>query len=153
MATPDVGSRIIASLKALAICWVLTAAAIGIYTHDIAAFYTSLLWSLPLLGVGWILAGLPLISVGGRVLRWPVVLVAVIGAVGGVVVILLPTAMLWAYSRGTEHFRLDWAYLRRWPLFCAGIGACGASVYYWLLARAAARAGEGGAASGVTEIS
>jgi hypothetical protein len=141
MTAPDFFGRTIASLKALAICWLLTAGSIGIYGHDIAAFYVALLWSVPLLGVGWILAGLPLVAAGGRILRWPVVLVAAIGAVDGVAVILLPTALLWLYSHGTEHYKLDWAYFRRWPSFCAAIGACGAGLYYWLLGRAAAKAG------------
>lgn len=53
---------------------------------------------------------------------------------------LLPAGVLWAISSGTEHFKLDWDYLKGWPAFGAGIGASGVILYVWLLSRAVYRA-------------
>lgn len=87
------------------------------------------------MAVGWLLIAVPALLSGVQILRIPVVLVGILGAAAGVAVMLLPTAFLWALSRGREHFSLDWAYLSGWPAFAAAIGAIGLVVYRQLLSR------------------
>jgi hypothetical protein len=128
--------RITSSLRALGICWFVSGVALGLYIWDARGSFLFFFWSLPFFVVGWTLVGVPIIAMGNQILRIPKALLGVAGATAGAMVMLLPTLVLWAISLGTQHFKLDWAYLKGWPLFGAGIGGTGVILYSWLLSRA-----------------
>src|SRR6267154_81213 len=108
--------HIASSLRALGVCWFVSGVALGFYIWDVRGTLIFFFWSLPFFVVGWILVAIPIIVMGNQILRIPKILLGVAGAAAGAFVILLPTLALWAISLGTEHFRLDWAYLKGWPL-------------------------------------
>lgn len=73
---------------------------------------------------------------GNRIFKIPKIILGLVGGIAGASVTLLPTVILWTISLGREHFKLDWAYMRGWPLFGGCIGAAGLILYSWRLARA-----------------
>jgi hypothetical protein len=139
MVNPTLTIRIASSLAALGICWFVSGVATGLYIWDVRGTFLFFFWSLPFFVVGWTLVGIPIIVMGDQILRIPKALLGVAGATAGAMVMVLPTLVLWAISLGTQHFRLDWAYLKGWPAFGAGIGAAGVILYGWLLSRAVYR--------------
>jgi hypothetical protein len=128
--------RIASSFVALGISWFVSGVASGLYIWDVRGTFLFFLWSLPFFIVGWTLFGIPIIVMGDQILRIPMAFLGVAGAAAGAIVMLLPAFVLWAISLGTQHFRLDWAYLKGWPAFGSGIGASGVILYGWLLSRA-----------------
>ena len=136
MATAALTIRIASSLEALGLCWFVSGVATGLYIGDARGTFLFFFWSLPFFALGWALIGIPIIAMGNQILRISKTLLGVAGATAGAFVMLLPTWALWAISLGTEHFRLDWAYLKGWPAFGAGIGGSGVILYRWLLSRA-----------------
>jgi len=135
MVNPSLSVRIARSIGALAICWFVSGVALGLRIWDIRATFLFFFWSLPLFAVGWMLVGIPIIAMGSRILRIPKLLLGIAGAIAGASVILLPTVIGWAISLGTEHFVLNWTYLKGWPAFGAAIGAGGLTLYSWLFSR------------------
>src|SRR5690242_9815440 len=117
MSVPKLGSRINISIYALAICWFVTAIAVGLYAHDPRAFLACLFWSLPQFGAAWVLVVLPVVAMGQYILRIHVIVVIVVGAISGILIILLPIAIVWLLSRGTMHFKWNWEYFQGWPSF------------------------------------
>jgi hypothetical protein len=128
--------RIAISVMALGICWFVFGVALGIYSRDARGTFLFFFWSLPLFAVGWALVGIPIIAMGNQILRISKVFLGFAGAAAGVLIVLLPTVVLSAISLGSGHFRLDWSYMKGWPVFGAGIGASGMILYSWLLSRA-----------------
>ena len=136
--------RVVASLKALGILWLISGIAISAYYRDLSALFLVFVWSVPLFAAGWVLAGLPLIAIGNRVLKIPVIVLGILGAAAGCFVIsLFP---LWDWAMHLLHpvagvrYGLDlrWSYLIGWPAYCAFLGAGGMIMYRWLFSRAEA---------------
>jgi hypothetical protein len=133
-------TRIANCIAALGICWFVSGIASGLCYRDARVSFLMFLWSVPFFVAGFVLVGIPIVAIGNRILKIPKILLGLAGAVGGAFVILLPALVLWAGSLGSEHFRLDWAYLKGWPAFGAGIGVSGVILYSWLLSREVKRA-------------
>jgi hypothetical protein len=61
--------RIVASLKALGILWFVSGIAFGAHFRDVSASFLFFFWSMPYFAAGWVLAGIPVIAIGSRVLK------------------------------------------------------------------------------------
>ena len=129
--------RIETSLRALAICWLISGIAVGLRYHDMKLGMLFLMWSFPLCALGWVLAGLPAIALGGWMLRVPKLLLAVAGAVAGLLVMLLPAMVtLWMMREPARQLGVDRAYVSRSATLAAAMGASATVLYSVLLGRA-----------------
>lgn len=133
MDNPTLTIRIANSLLALAVCWFVSGVASGLRIRDIGATLLFFIWSLPFFAVGWALVGIPIIAMGNRILKIPKILLGAVGAAAGALIMLLPSLVFWAL--GSVNSPMNWAYLKGWPAFGAGIGASGVILYSWLLSR------------------
>jgi hypothetical protein len=133
--------RVEVSVIALTICWIVYGAAFGIYLRDPQGSVAFYIWSVPFFVAGWLFIGIPVITMGDRILRIPKVLLGVAGAIAGEVVMVLPFFVLAVIAHGTIDFS-GW----RWSFkdstitfftFAPAIGASGVILYAWLLSRAA----------------
>ncbi len=136
--------RIVASLKALGILWCISGIAVGAYFKDLSASFLVFIWSMPYFAAGWILAGIPVIAIGSRVLKIPFFVLGILGATVGFFVILffplleLTIHLLHPVAGVSYGLDLHWSYLAGWPGFCASLGAGGMILYRWLFSRAEA---------------
>ncbi len=134
--------RVILSFAALAICWLVSTIAFALHIGDDRALVAFFIWSVPFFAVGWILAGIPIIAMGVRILKIPKLLLGVAGAVAGLLVMLLPVLVMWVISPGDVNFtnltKTKWTWSDGDVLFvfAAGIGASATILYSWLLSRA-----------------
>jgi hypothetical protein len=136
--------RIVASLKALGIVWFISGIAVGAYFRDLSAIFLVFVWSVPFFAAGWILAGIPVVAIGSRVLKVPFFVLGILGAAVGFFMILFAPLLDWTMHllhpvAGVRYgFALHWSYLIGWPGFCASLGAGGMIMYRWLFSRAEA---------------
>jgi hypothetical protein len=136
--------RIVASLKALGILWFVSGIAFGAHFRDVSASFLFFFWSMPYFAAGWVLAGIPVIAIGSRVLKIPVFVLGILGAAVGFFVILFFPLLDWTIHlmrpvAGVRYgLDLRWSYLIGWPGFCASLGAGGMIIYRWLFSRAGA---------------
>ncbi len=131
--------RMETSLRALAICWLISGIAIGLRYHDMKLGMLFLMWSFPLCALGWVVVGLPVIALDGRILRVPKLLLAGAGAVAGLLVLLLPAlVMLWMMQGPGQQVGVDRAYLIRSATLAATMGSS-ATVLYGVLLGSAVR--------------
>lgn len=135
MSVPTLAIRVNISINALAICWFVTAIAVGLYALDLRSFAAALIWSTPLFIPGWVLVALPVVAVGERILRIPVIILALMGAISGLLIVVLPFFIVWMIAPGSKHFKFEfqWAYFRGLPSLGAANGACGMTLYRWML--------------------
>jgi hypothetical protein len=87
--------RIVASLKALGILWFVSGIAFGAHFRDVSASFLFFFWSMPYFAAGWVLAGIPVIAIGSRVLKIPVFVLGILGAAVGFFVILFFPLLDW----------------------------------------------------------
>ena len=96
-----VGRRVLCSFKALSLAWLIS----GIISTILGRQYLvgSWLWLIPVFGsfcflAGWVVVGIPIVTLGDRILRMNVLLVMMLTGIGGAVTMLLPTALLLALA-------------------------------------------------------
>ncbi|WP_144312458.1 hypothetical protein [Terriglobus saanensis] len=132
--------RIAISFAALAICWYTSAVAAGLRFQDPGMTALLFLWSLPFFAVGWVLAGIPMIAMGNRILRIHTILLGFAGAIAGAFAILIPFFVSAVIANGTiNSSEWRWSSLESWPAFGAGNGTCAVILYRWMLSRATKR--------------
>ena len=90
--TPDVPlhDRIIVSVAALAICWLVSGVGFGLYLRDPKGSVVFFIWSVPFFAAGWAVMGIPVIAMDNRILKVPKLLLGLAGAVVGACIMLLP---------------------------------------------------------------
>jgi hypothetical protein len=134
-------NRIATSLEALGIVWFVSGIAFGAHFRDVSASLLFFFWSVPFFAAGWILAGIPIIAMGSRILKIPVFVLGILGAAVGFFVILFFPLLDWTIHllrpvAGVRYgLDLRWSYLIGWPAFCAALGAGGMIIYRWLFSR------------------
>ncbi len=132
--------RLWASVGALAICWFMGSIAFGVYLRDGGATLAFFFWSVPFFIAGWVLVGLPMIAMGDRVLKVPILLMGIAGAIAGTLVVLLPFVLTALILNGSIHLQEDWnSEKSALPAFGAGIGACAMMLFRWFLGLGASR--------------
>jgi hypothetical protein len=102
MAAVTLGERVGYSLLALGPIWFVSGVAVAIQARDASVAPLVWVWSVPVFVFGWVLMGLPLIAMGDLVCRTPKIILGVAGAVAGILVILLPVAILELTDRKTN---------------------------------------------------
>ena len=131
----SMGERIWSSLIALAICWFSGGIALGIAIHDLRGIFLFFIWSIPFFAVGWLLVGLPVILLGDRVLRVPVLVMGIAGAFAGFLSYCLPFVVGASILGSNGKFKMDWNSPKAVLLKIAiGIAACALMLYRWMLA-------------------
>lgn len=136
MLTPPTPIRIIISLAVMAICWFVSGIAFGLYLKDPNASFAYFIWSIPFFAVAWAIAGLPIVFLGTRILKIPTILFGVVGALAGILSVLIFFVVFAQIANGTVNWSASrWPDLRGLPAFGAGNGACAVILYQWLLSR------------------
>lgn len=132
----SLGERIWSSLIALAICWFSGGIALGIAIHDLRGIFLFFIWSIPFFAAGWILVGLPVILLGDRVLRVPVLVMGVAGAAAGFLLMCLPFVLGALFLGLNGKFKMDWnSSEAKLTEIGIGLGACAMMLYRLMLAR------------------
>jgi hypothetical protein len=143
MAEVPLKIRIRLSLIALGVTWLLSAIVLAVYSRDVQAFYLFVIWPVPFYIVGWVLLGLPVVSLSKRPRHMLgfAVMFSVAGALVGGLLVLSPAI----FDRLIDPQRVvpfAWTDLKSWPALGAANGAVPPLLYTWLLSRhAVSRAG------------
>jgi hypothetical protein len=97
--------------------------------RDVNATVVFFIWSVPFFAAGWILAGLPMIARGDRMLKFPILLMVIAGAIAGTLVVLLPFVLTALILNGSIHLQPGWKFKNALPAFGAGTGACAVMLF------------------------
>jgi hypothetical protein len=84
---PPLFKRVTSSLVALAIVWVSAAVAVGIYVRSARGAVAGFISAIPVFAIAWIVAGLPAIAAGRRVIQIPMWIMGLLGAGAGLVIL------------------------------------------------------------------
>lgn len=130
-----VRARMVASACALGSVWLLSALGFTIYLRDGRGFSLWLIWSSVFFVAGWILIGLPLIALGERARRFPIVFLLAVGWLGGMVLLLLPTFIVRWMTPEVHYAPLSWKMVSGWPSLGGTLGAGTVALYRLFLSR------------------
>lgn len=126
--------RFTRSLWALGMVWVLGGViwAATIKGPGVVAVWC--IWGTGLFLIGWLLIGLPLILLDGRVLRIPYIVLALLAGLGGALILAVPTVIFMLLDP-KEHWDLSTTPLG-WEGAAFAVASMAAVLYRWFLNRA-----------------
>jgi hypothetical protein len=132
----SMGTRMAASAAAVGSVWLVSALGFAIYLRDGRGIVLWLIWSTPFFVAGWIVVGLPLVVLGERTRRLPVIVLVAVAWVAGMALLLLPIVIVWWITPG-GHAAVNWAFLRGWLNLGGALGAVTLALYLAILHRSA----------------
>src|SRR5436189_3058909 len=91
---PTFGMRLSSSLKALGIVWLVSGIVFTVVIRGPSTIQAWCIWGTAFFVIGWIMVGLPLIAIGELVYRVPYLLLAMVGGLGGALIMVLPGIIL-----------------------------------------------------------
>jgi hypothetical protein len=80
-----------------------------------------------------------MIALGDRMLKVPILLMGIAGAIAGTLVVLLPFVLTALILNGSIHLQAGWKFKNALPAFGAGTGACAMMLFRLFLGLAARR--------------
>jgi len=104
----SISTRMAASAAAVGSVWLLSALGFAVYLHDGRGVMLWLIWSTPFFVAGWIVVGLPLVALGERTRRLPVIPFVAFGWLAGVALLLLPTVIV-RWMTPEVHYPVNWS--------------------------------------------
>jgi hypothetical protein len=128
--------RVACSLKALGILWLVSGVVFTIIVRGIGVIEAWCIWGTGVFAIGWIVVGLPLISLGERVRRIPCLLLAVMGGLGGALVIDLPGIFVLLIDPRENHANFTSFSALKWEGIAFTIAAPATVLYQLFLDRA-----------------
>jgi len=123
------------SIGALGICWFVSGILFALYCWDVGALFLFYMWSVPFFAAGWIVAGIPIIALGSKILRAPKLLLGLSGALAGIFVIFLCYVIFFILTGNRPNPRVNINGLARLLATFAASGAAPVLVYRFLLQR------------------